>query len=85
MREVEATEAKALLAELLRAVESGETIAITRDGRPIAHVVPAPTQHRASREVAVEQFRRRRAGWRRVSFTADEILTSRHEGHHPPS
>ncbi len=81
MREVKATEAKARLAELLREVESGETIAITRHGRPVAHMVPAPTQHRASREEAVEQFRRLRAGWRRVSFTTDEILESRHEGH----
>ena len=81
MREINATEAKARLAELLRDVESGETIAITRHGRPVAHMVPAPTQHRASREEAVEQFRRRRAGWVRVPFTTDEILKSRHEGH----
>ena len=81
MREVEATEAKARLAELLRAVESGETIAITRYGRPVAHMVPAPAQHRASRAEAIEQFRRRRAGWGRVPFTTDEILKSRHEGH----
>ena len=81
MREVEATEAKARFAELLRAVESEETIAITRHGRPVAQMVPAPAQHRASREEAVEQFRRRRAGWGRVPFTTDEILKSRHEGH----
>ena len=81
MREVEATEAKARFAELLGAAESGETIVITRHGRPVAHVVPAPTQHRASSEEAVEQFRRLRAGWRRVPFTTDEILESRHEGH----
>ena len=64
-----ATEAKARLAELLRDVEGGETIAITRHGRPVAHMVPAPTQHRASREEAVKQFRRLRAGWERVPFT----------------
>ena len=30
---------------------------------------------------AVEQFRQRRAGWRRVALSTDEILASRHEGH----
>lgn len=81
MREVNATEAKARLAELLREVESGYTIAITRHGKPVAHMVPASTLPRASREEAVKQFRRRRAGWERVPFTTDEILESRHEGH----
>ena len=32
MREIQATEAKTRLAELLRAVEHGETVAITRHG-----------------------------------------------------
>ena len=41
MREVQATEAKAHLAQLLSEVEHGETIAITRHGKPIAHLVPA--------------------------------------------
>ncbi len=81
MREVEATEAKARFAELLRVVEGGETIAITRHGRPVVHMVPAPAQNRASRLEAIERFRRLRAGWERVPFTTDEILESRHEGH----
>lgn len=81
MREVKATEAKARLAELLREVESGETIAITRHGRLVAHIVPAPARNRASRGEAVERFRRLRAGWERAPFTTDEILESRHEGH----
>lgn len=40
MREIQATEAKAHLAQLLSAVERGESFAITRHGRPIAHLVP---------------------------------------------
>jgi hypothetical protein len=31
----------------------------------------------------VEQFRQRRAGWRRAAFPTDEILAARHEGHSP--
>ena len=81
MREIQATEAKARLAELLRVVERGETVAITRHGKPVAHLVPAPAQDRANRERAVERFRQRRAGWERVPFSTEEILAARHEGH----
>ena len=81
MREIQATEAKTRLAELLRAVEHGEAITITRHGKPVAHLVPADSHDRANREKAVERFRRRRSGWRRVDISTDEILASRHEGH----
>ena len=81
MREIQATEAKTRLAELLRAVEHGETVAITRHGKPVAHLVPARAQDRANRERAVERFRQRRAGWKRVAFSTEEILAARHEGH----
>ena len=42
MREIQVTKAKTRLAELLRVVEHGETVAITRHGKPVAHLVPAP-------------------------------------------
>ena len=75
------TEAKARLAELLRVVEHGESVCITRHGKPVAHLVPAKTQSRAARKRAVEEFKRRRAQWRRVEISTDEILAMRHEGH----
>ena len=81
MRSVQATDAKVRLAELLRAVEHGETVTITRHGKAVAHLVPAPAQDRANRERAVERFRERQAGWRRIDFSIEEILKSRHEGH----
>ena len=81
MREVKATEAQARFSELPRMVEHGETIAITRHGKVVAHLLPAGAHDRASREAAVEQFRRRRAGWRRVNFSTEEILAARHDGH----
>ena len=43
--------------------------------------VPASAQDRAQRREAMEQFRRRRAGWKRVEVSTDEILAWRHEGH----
>ena len=81
MREIQATQAKTRLAELLRVVERGETVAITRHGKPVAHLMPAPAQDRANRERAVERFRQLRAGWKRVVFSTEEILAARHEGH----
>ena len=81
MRIVTATEAKARLAELLRAVESGETIAITRHDKAIVHLVPAQAQDHAARAAAVARFRRRRAGWQRIEMSTEEILAARHEGH----
>ena len=80
MRDVSTTEAKAHLAELLRAVEYGETVAITRHGQAIAHLVPARSQDREARRLAVESFRKRRRQWRRVQMTSEEIAAAIHEG-----
>ena len=81
MREVQATEAKTRLAELLRNVERGETIAITRRGKVVAHLTPAHAQDRTEREAAVDRFLQQRAGWRSVGMSSEEILAARHEGH----
>ena len=81
MRKIQATQAKARLSDLLRTVERGESIAITRHGKTIAHLVPAHVQASDSRTQAEERFRHRRAGWRRVAMTTAEILAARHEGH----
>ena len=81
MREIQATEAKTNLAQLLRDVERGEAIAITRHGKAIAHLVPAQERDRADRAAAVDRFRQRRAGWAPTGMSRDEILAARHEGH----
>ena len=80
MREVNATEAKARLAELLRSVEFGEAVAITRHGRTVAHLSPPGTSGDNARKTAVERLR----AWRRrrppVGLTTAEILAAMHEG-----
>ena len=81
MRLVQATEAKARLAELLRIVERGETVAITRHGKTIAHLVPAIEQQRIERQRAVEDFLELRSSWRPTGMSIQEILAARHEGH----
>lgn len=82
MRQVQATEAKTRLAALLREVERGEAIEITRHGKAVAHLVPADARNRAERKKAVERLRQLRAGWGdHVPFSVEEILQARHRGH----
>lgn len=81
MREVRVTEAKARLAELLRVVEYGETVVITRHGKAIAQLVPACRQERISHEEAVARFRAWRRRRRRIEMSTEEILAALHEGH----
>ena len=80
MRTIQATEAKARLAELLRTVEHGETVTITRHGETIAHVIPARAEHTDHKQV-VARFRRRRNEWQPVAMSIDDILLARHYGH----
>ncbi len=80
MCEVEATEAKARLAELLRTVERGESIAITRHGMPVAHLVPSQDQGRALRGEAMNRFMQARSRWEPSGMSREEILAARHEG-----
>lgn len=80
MREVQATQSKAHFAELLRTVEYGETVAITRHGRAVAHLTPARDQETTRRREAVARFRSARRQWRRIEMSTDEILAARREG-----
>ena len=81
MREVPTTEAKSRFAELLRVVEYGESIAITRHGKTVAHLIPPVDHERASQKEAVERFRAWRRQRPRTGMTRKEILAARHEGH----
>jgi prevent-host-death family protein len=54
MREIQASEAKTHLSQLLDAVERGETIVITRQGRAIARLVPEVNQRQAEIKSAIE-------------------------------
>lgn len=81
MQTIQATEAKARLAEILRAVERGESFAITRHGRTIAHLAPATDADSAARQDAVARFRARRAEWTTAKMSTAEILGARHVGH----
>lgn len=79
MREIQASEAKTHLPQLLDDVERGETIVITRHGRAIARIVPEVHRRQAEIDSAIENIKalRRRTG----KITVEELLSARHEGH----
>ena len=81
MREIAVSEARARLSRLLRDVERGETVAITRHGEAVAHLVPAGAGEAVQRRRAVARFRRRRSAWKPASMSIGEILEARHLGH----
>jgi prevent-host-death family protein len=79
MRSVQAAAAKTHLSSLLDEVERGETIVITRHGKPIARLVPDADDRQAkiARAMAdIEAFRKTMP-----KLTLEEILSARHEGH----
>ena len=79
MREVQASDAKARLAELLTAVERGETIVITRHGRRIARLAPETGFKQAEIERAIDDLARFRESAGKAPLA--EILSARHRGH----
>ncbi|MEO0030504.1 MAG: hypothetical protein RIS94_262 [Pseudomonadota bacterium] len=79
MREVQSSDAKAHLPQLLSEVERGETIIITRHGRAIARLVPEAEQRANEVQRTMAQI----AMFRETmpSIAVSDILAARHEGH----
>jgi prevent-host-death family protein len=67
MREIQASEAKTHLPELLDEVERGETVIITRHGRAIARLVPEAAQRRAEIRTAIEEIKAFRSAMPKIS------------------
>jgi antitoxin (DNA-binding transcriptional repressor) of toxin-antitoxin stability system len=63
---------------LLDEVERGETIVITRHGRPVARLVPDEVSRRAERADAIAAIKALRKGSARLSV--EELLSMRDEG-----
>ncbi|MBV8684388.1 MAG: type II toxin-antitoxin system Phd/YefM family antitoxin [Caulobacteraceae bacterium] len=78
MREVAASDAKARLAQLLSDVEGGETIVITRHGRPVARLVPEADRRQTEIDRAIAGIRALRQRTGRI--TVAELLSARDEG-----
>ncbi len=78
IRTIQASEAKARLLQLLDDVERGETVVITRHGRPVARLCPDVDRRKAEIAEAIDGIRKARRG--RGKVTAEEIITWRDEG-----
>jgi prevent-host-death family protein len=71
MKTVSIRDAKNRLTELARSVESGETIVVTRNGRPVLDLVPHKPHHGLRLE-ALAEFKKQNGIKRRVtSMPAD--------------
>ncbi len=79
IREIQASDAKTHLPQLLDDVERGETVIITRHGRAIARLVPEAARRQEEIDKAVLGIKaiRDRTG----KITLNELLSARHEGH----
>ena len=78
-RKIQASDAKTHLPQLLDDVERGETIIITRHGRPIARIVPESHLRQQEIDKAIEDLKE--LGKRTGKITVKEILSLRHRGH----
>jgi len=79
MRDIQASDAKTRLPQILDEVERGESVRITRHGRAIARLVPEPQRRQEEIDKAIEGIRavRKRTG----KIGLEELLSARHEGH----
>ena len=78
MKQIQASRAKAQFAELLDEVERGETVVITRHGKPIARLVPDEIAKRDDARRAVEEIKAARKNGPRA--TIEEIIAWKNEG-----
>lgn len=78
MKQIQASVAKAKLAELLDEVERGETVIITRHGKPIARLVPDEDARKQRFDRAVDRMQERRK--HNKPATVEEIIAWKNEG-----
>jgi len=78
MRQVQASEAKTHLPQLLDEVERGETIIITRHGRPIARIVPEADRRQQEIDEAIDDIKELSRQSQKLSV--EEILSLIREG-----
>jgi prevent-host-death family protein len=78
MKQVQSSIAKAQFAELLDEVERGETVIITRHGKPVARLVPDEEARKQRFDRAVERMNTRRK--QNKAATVEEIIAWKNEG-----
>ncbi len=78
MREIQASEAKAHLPQLLEDVERGESVIVTRHGHAIARIVPETDQRQKEIDNAVANIGELRM--RTGKIAVDELRAARKDG-----
>jgi len=78
MRQIQASEAKTHLPQLLDDVERGETLIITRHGRAIARIVPEVDRRQEGIDIALASIRELRKRTGKATF--EELRSAREEG-----
>jgi prevent-host-death family protein len=83
LHEVQASEAKTHLPQLLDEVERGATIVITRHGRRIARLVPEAQRRQQEIDAAIDNIKAlgKEIRDQHGAMTIEEILSLRHAGH----
>lgn len=79
MEKIGALEAEVHFSHLLDRVEHGETLTITRHGKPVAHLIPVNTDRKRAKEAAARIVKRRQ---HLKCVPLDELMSTIHEGHH---
>ncbi len=74
--EVGVAVAKSRLTALLRAAEEGETVVITRHGKPVAQLVPAPMERRRIRVGSMRGQIKFHRGWNKP-MSEEDFLAGR--------
>lgn len=74
MRTVGAKEAKTQLARLIEEVNQGEEVAITKNGKPVALLIPVPSPQKPDVRKVIRQLREFRRGITRGSLSIREMI-----------
>ncbi len=74
METIRAFEAKTHLAEILDRVERGESLTITRHGKPVAQLVPVAAAQKGSRADAIRELRGFGKGHRLDGLSIRELI-----------
>lgn len=78
MKQIQLSVAKAQLSELIDEVERGETVVITRHGKPVARLVPDEEDRLRRFDRAVERMNELRKHTKPT--TVEEIIAWKNEG-----
>ncbi len=78
VRQIQASEAKTKFLQLLDDVERGDTLIITRHGKPVARLSPEVERRKEEIREAMAAIRKLRS--RKQQLTVAEIISARDEG-----